>query len=95
MPKNYMGCGHSTYCIMTGYYDYVLGLIPLTLLGLTAILVVVGLELTMAVPLGAGVSSLVVGHALFVNGPVDPTESIPKPTPAEPPEAGAALPEQA
>jgi hypothetical protein len=80
---------------MNGYYDYVLGLIPLTLLGLTAILVVVGLELTMAVPLGAGVSSLVVGHALFINGPVDPTESIPQPTPAEPTEASAALPEQA
>ena len=84
------------YCIMTGYYDYVLGLIPLTLLGLTAILVVGGLELTTAVPLGAGVSGLVVGHALFVNGPVAP-ETTPQPTVTEPADTNGAapIPEQA
>ena len=99
MPKNYMGCKHSMNCIMAGYYDYVLGIIPLTLLGLTAVLVVVGMELTTAVPLGAGVSGLVVGHALFVNGPVAPTETVtqptPTPTPTDPAEANAPLPEQA
>lgn len=55
---------------MTGYYDYVLGLIPLALLGITALLSIVGVPLTMAVPVGASVACLVVGHALFVNGPV-------------------------
>ena len=63
-------------CIMVGYYDYVLGLIPLTLLGLTGLLVLTGIGLTTAVPLGAGVSGLVVGHALFVNGPVAPTDVV-------------------
>lgn len=27
----------------------------------------------MAVPAGGGVAALVIGHALFVNGPVNPT----------------------
>ncbi|WP_101297911.1 hypothetical protein [Halegenticoccus soli] len=56
---------------MTGYYDYVLGLIPLALLGITTMLSVVGFPLTTAVPVAASVSGLVIGHALFVNGPVD------------------------
>jgi len=56
---------------MTGYYDFILGLIPLALVGVTAVLNVAGLAVTMAVPLGAGVAVLLVGHALFVNGPVD------------------------
>lgn len=58
------------YCIMTGYYDYILGLIPLALLGITALLSVVGFPLAQAVPVGAGASVLLIGHALFVNGPV-------------------------
>jgi hypothetical protein len=69
---------------MTGYYDFVLGLIPLALIGITAVLHVAGLSLTSAVPLGAGASVLVMGHALFVNGPVD---SAPKPTQAPAPRA--------
>jgi hypothetical protein len=77
---------------MAGYYDYVLGLIPLTLLGLTSILVVGGLGLTTAVPLGAGVSGLVVGHALFVNGPVAPTETPQQPPAAEPANANTTTP---
>jgi len=56
---------------MTGYYDYVLGLIPLALVGITAVLTLAGLSLTSAVPLGAGVSGLVVGHALFINAPIE------------------------
>jgi len=66
---------------MPGYYDYVLGAIPLALLGLTAILTAAGLSLSMAVPASAGVSLLLVGHALFVNGPVD--------APADAPDASA------
>lgn len=93
--KNYMPCSHTMYCIMVGYYDYVLGLIPLTLLGLTGLLLLTGMGLTTAVPLGAGVSGLVVGHALFVNGPVDPTEIAPTPAATEPADAPASVPEQA
>jgi len=56
-------------CIMTRYYDYVLGLIPVVLFGLTAFLFLAGLQLALAVPVGAGASLLVIGHALFVNVP--------------------------
>lgn len=69
---------------MTGYYDYVLGVIPLTLLGITTTLSIVGFPLTMAVPAGASVAALVIGHALFVNGPVTPTQPQ-APTPQSPP----------
>jgi len=60
---------------MTRYYDYVLGLIPAVMFGLTAILVFAGIQLTLAVPVGAGAAVLVIGHALFVNVPrqVEPT----------------------
>ena len=56
---------------MPGYYDYILGAIPLALLGITAMLTTTGMSLTTAVPPAAGVSVLLIGHALFVNGPVD------------------------
>ncbi|MFW6321406.1 MAG: hypothetical protein ACOC0Z_06100 [Halohasta sp.] len=60
---------------MTRYYDYVLGLIPALMLGVTAILFLTGIQLTMAVPVGAGAAVLVIGHALFVRvpGQVEPT----------------------
>jgi len=60
---------------MTRYYDYVLGLIPAVLFGVTAILFLAGIQLMMAGPVGAGASVLVIGHALFVNVPdgVEPT----------------------
>ncbi|WP_408958595.1 hypothetical protein [Natrinema sp. 74] len=56
---------------MTGYYDIVLGLIPVALLGITAALTVVGLSLTAAVPLGSLVAIAIIGHAMFVNTPAD------------------------
>lgn len=59
------------------YYDLVLGMIPLALLGLTALLVTVGLELTTAVPLAGGVSAAMIGHAMFVRAPTDPTADAP------------------
>ncbi|MGM0590284.1 MAG: hypothetical protein ACQETI_01425 [Halobacteriota archaeon] len=59
---------------MTGYYDYVLCLIPLTLGGITAALTTTGVSLTLAVPLAASVAVVVIAHALFVNGPVDRSE---------------------
>ncbi|MFB6251848.1 MAG: hypothetical protein ABEI27_09250 [Halobellus sp.] len=55
---------------MTGYYDYVLGLIPLALFGLTAGLVQTSLSLTQAVPIAAAVAAGIVGHAMFVRAPV-------------------------
>ncbi|TYT61843.1 hypothetical protein [Natrialba swarupiae] len=56
---------------MTGYYDIVLGLIPVALLGITASLSLVGLSLTAAVPIGAFVAMGIIGHAMFVNTPAD------------------------
>lgn len=61
---------------MTGYYDVVLGLIPAALLGITAALTVVGLSFTTAVPIGAFVASVVIGHAMFVNGPIEQREDV-------------------
>lgn len=55
---------------MTGYYDYVLGLIPAALIGVTAFLNLVGLSLTAALPGGALVAGAVMAHAMFVRNPV-------------------------
>lgn len=51
------------------YYDAVLGLIPVSMAVITGSLLLAGLATTTAVPIGAGTAALVVGHALFVNGP--------------------------
>jgi hypothetical protein len=56
---------------MTGYYDLVLGLIPLALVGITGVLTVAGLSITVAVPAAATVSVGLIGHAMFVRSPVD------------------------
>jgi len=57
---------------MTGYYDLVLGLIPLALAGITAVLTgVASLELTTAIPLASIVAVGLIGHAMFVRAPVD------------------------
>ncbi|PSP79634.1 hypothetical protein BRC81_03775 [Halobacteriales archaeon QS_1_68_20] len=58
---------------MVHYYDLVLGLIPLALFGTTAALVAAGFGLTVAAPVGGILSASLVGHALFVKGPVDAT----------------------
>lgn len=57
---------------MTGYYDIVLGLIPVALAGISAALVIAGLELTVAVPAASLVAVGLIGHAMFVRTPVDP-----------------------
>lgn len=65
---------------MTGYYDLILGLIPLSLIGITAVLSAFGVSMTAAVPFAATVPVALIGHALFVNGPVDdvqPAQSTP------------------
>ncbi|AGB39328.1 hypothetical protein [Natronococcus occultus] len=61
---------------MTGYYDIVLGLIPVALLGITAALTFVGLSMTAAIPAGAFAAMVLIGHAMFVNAPVDSTEDV-------------------
>ncbi|ELY63972.1 hypothetical protein C489_18032 [Natrinema versiforme JCM 10478] len=77
-----MDISHTIEYIMTGYYDIVLGLIPVALLGITAALMVVGLSLTTAVPLGSLVAMGIIGHAMFVNTPAD---SADEPRSARPP----------
>ncbi|MFB6185045.1 MAG: hypothetical protein ABEI96_10860 [Haloarculaceae archaeon] len=56
---------------MAGYYDFVLGLIPLTLATVTAVLTGFGFELTTAIPVAALVPVGLIGHAMFVRSPVD------------------------
>lgn len=56
---------------MTGYYDYVLGLIPVSLLGISALLVAIGIPTTYAVPGGAVVAGGIIAHAMFVRQPID------------------------
>lgn len=68
---------------MTSYYDLILGLIPLAFVGVTGLLVVGGIGLTTAVPLGALVSLGLVIHGMFINGPVDTPAA--GPTEREPP----------
>ena len=57
--------------VMTGYYDIVLGLIPVSLITISAAFVVAGFTLTFAVAAASTVGVALVGHAMFVNGPVD------------------------
>jgi len=64
---------------MTRYYDYVLGLIPAVMLGVTLLLFMAGIQLTLAVPAGAAAAAFVIGHALFVNVPGE-VESMPQST---------------
>ncbi|RQG89936.1 hypothetical protein EA462_07965 [Natrarchaeobius halalkaliphilus] len=66
---------------MTGYYDIVLGLIPVALLGITAALTLVGISLTTAIPAGAFVSMMIIGHAMFVNTPADSSDDTQSPRP--------------
>jgi hypothetical protein len=63
---------------MTGYYDIVLGLIPLSLAGITGILVFAGVSLTTAIPLASIVAVALIGHAMFVS---PPTGTAPEPVP--------------
>lgn len=70
MKKNYIPPWHCMRIPMNRYYDLVLGLIPLALLGVSALLHVAGFSLTTAVPMGGFVSAGIIGHAMFVRGPV-------------------------
>lgn len=76
---------------MTGYYDIVLGLIPVSLIGGTAALTTLGnLALQSAIPVAAVLCVLLIGHAMFVNAPVDeaePAQSTSSGSTAAPPQA--------
>jgi len=72
---------------MAEYYDVVLGAIPISLIAITGALTVAGLSLTVAVPLGSVVSVGLIGHAMFVNGPVDAPGSPPERAVEDPREA--------
>ncbi len=74
MGNTFMGNQHTIVYIMTGYYDIVLGLIPVALLGISAALTFVGLSLTAAIPIGAFVAMVIIGHAMFVNAPAEVTD---------------------
>lgn len=65
---------------MTGYYDIILGLIPLAMAGITGTLLIAGFALTTAIPLASVVAVGLIGHAMFVRAPVDPvpaTDAVP------------------
>ena len=54
---------------MSRYYDYVLGLIPTALIGVTVLLSAVGVSWHAAVPAGAAIAIGVMAHAMFVRAP--------------------------
>ena len=79
---------------MAGYYDIVLGLIPLSLGGGSALLTVAGVSLTTAIIAASLVAVLLIGHGMFVRTPSDasapaPATGSPTPSPADGPELGA------
>lgn len=55
---------------MTSYYDLILALIPVSMIGLSAALLAVGFSLTTAVPIAASLAVGLIGHAMFVRAPV-------------------------
>lgn len=59
---------------MARYYDIVLALIPASLLGIATALTVAGIPMVTAVPVGALVAAGLIGHALFVNAPLETTD---------------------
>ena len=67
-------------CTMTGYHDYVLGLIPAALLGTTLLLEGLGWSMQVAVPIGGATATALVAHAMFVRGPT--TDSVVPDSPA-------------
>lgn len=54
---------------MPGYYDLVLGAIPSTLIGVSGMLHLSGIEFTTAVPLAGLFAVAIMGHAMFIKAP--------------------------
>jgi hypothetical protein len=68
---------------MFDYYDYILGLIPLTMGGTATLLALFGVSMTLAIPAGAFVAIPLIGHAMFVRAPVaSESQSASQTTPA-------------
>jgi len=65
---------------MPEYYDYVLGLIPVALVGVSGLLSLGGLGRTAAVSAGGLLAVALVGHALFVNAPTEDSGVSERPT---------------
>lgn len=61
---------------MTGYYDAVLGLIPLAFAGITGALTFTGMGITAAVTVGALIAVGFMGHAMFVRAPTVETPQV-------------------
>jgi hypothetical protein len=59
---------------MMDYYDFVLGLLPVTVGGVAGLLTTAGVELSLAVAVGSLVSLPLLAHALFVRAPVGTPE---------------------
>jgi hypothetical protein len=60
---------------MTGYYDAVLGLIPILFAGITGVLLLAGLALVVSIAIGALAAGGLIGHAMFVRAPTDAPET--------------------
>lgn len=69
---------------MAGYYDAILALIPGVMIGITAVLIMLGLSLTQAVPIASLGSFVLIGHAMFVRSPVNSIEQTPVQAPRTP-----------
>jgi len=79
---------------MVDYYDLVLGVIPLAILGIGGGLQVVGLASTTAIAAGGLVAVVLVLHALFVRAPISRPEPTPEPGRTPPPDTGGGGPVQ-
>ena len=68
---------------MTDYYDIVLGLIPASFAGLTAVFLFAGLSLSVSIPLASMAAVALIYHALFVNAPTDEPTPVADAAPVE------------
>ncbi len=59
---------------MENYYDYILSGIPLGFIGVFSVLVLFGSSYSLATSLSAGFAALLIGHAMFINGPVSKSQ---------------------
>jgi len=60
---------------MAGYYDIILGLIPVSLGGLTAVFVTAGMSFVFSIGIASIATLGLMGHAMFVNAPGHATGS--------------------
>ena len=61
---------------MTGYYDIVLGLIPLGLGGIATALTLFGYQLTVSVSVASLFAIALICHAMFVRTPTDAVPEV-------------------